>query len=111
MEDKKVTRSELVRRHRSMELREYALAALYPLTHSGSTAHCKRTEDELAMLPPLLTALCNIDLPTDIASECREATARAAVTPQAQRLQRLISEHGYQRSRDEPRPWKKPWDK
>ena len=121
MEDnKKVTNPELLRLHRRMQLREYALAALYPLTHSGISAHHKRAVDRRPVVTtahPLLTALCNISSPTDIAAECREVAARDAITPQSERLRRLIREHGYQRSSDEPnepnepKPWKKPWDK
>jgi hypothetical protein len=111
-EDKKVTIPELIRLRRSMELREYALAAFYPRTHSGSTAHRKRAEDELPVTNahPLLTALCNIHSPTDLATVCREAAARDAVTPHGER----IREHGYQRlpgDPNEPKPWKKPWDR
>jgi hypothetical protein len=47
MADKKVTNSEQVRQHRSIELREYALAAFFPLTHSGISAHHMRTVDRL----------------------------------------------------------------
>jgi hypothetical protein len=50
MEDKEVTDSEKVRLHRSMELREYALAAFYPLTHSGISAHHKRAVDRLPVI-------------------------------------------------------------
>jgi hypothetical protein len=111
MEDtKKVTNLELLN---GVQLREYALAASYPLTHSGISAHHKRTVDRgpESAAPPLLTALCNIRSPTDLAAECREVAARDALTPQGERLQRLIREHGYQRSQDEPKPWKKPWDR
>jgi len=113
MADKKVTISELSRLRHTAEPREYALAAFYPLTHSGISAHHKRAGDRLPVIEahPLLTALCNIRAPTDIAAECREITARDAVTPQGERLQRLIREHGQQRSSDEPKHWKKPWDK
>jgi hypothetical protein len=34
-----------------------------------------------------------------------------ATTPHVERLERLVREHGHQRSADEPKPWKKPWDK
>jgi hypothetical protein len=53
MEDKKVTNPELLRLHRSMQLREYALAALYPLTHSGISAHHKRAVDRLPVIASL----------------------------------------------------------
>ncbi len=91
MEEKKVANSERIRLRRTMELREFALAAFYPLTHSGNAAHLKRTEDALPMIPahPLLNRL----------------------TPQVERLLRLEREHGHQRCPDEPKPWKKPWDK
>jgi hypothetical protein len=62
MEDKKAPNSEQIRLRRVTELREFALAAFYPLTHSGDAVHLKRTENA-------------------------------------------------QRSPDEPKPWKKPWDK
>jgi hypothetical protein len=83
----KVTNPELIRLHRSLELREYALAAFYPLTHSGISAHHKRAVDRLPVLAshPLLSALRdNRHQPESIAN---------------------------QRPSDEPKPWKKPWDK
>jgi hypothetical protein len=57
MEDKKVTHSEQVRLRRSIELREYALTAFYPLTHSGISAHHKRGVDRLPVIAvhPLLS--------------------------------------------------------
>jgi hypothetical protein len=114
-EEKKVTNPELIRLRGSVELREYALAAFYPLTHSGISAHHKRAVDRLPVIPAHpLTALCNIRSPTDLAAECRDAAARDALTPQGEGLRRLLREHGYQRSPDEPnepKPWKKPWDK
>jgi len=114
MADKKVTISELSRLRHTAEPREYALAAFYPLTHSGISAHHKRAGDRLPVIEahPLLGAAPGDNhLPSAIAAECREAAARDAITPQGERLQRLIREHGYQRSPDEPKPWKKPWDK
>jgi hypothetical protein len=39
------------------------------------------------------------------------AAAAGAATPHVERLQRLVREHGHQRSTAEPKPWKKPWDK
>jgi hypothetical protein len=51
MEEKKVVNSELIRPRRTMELREFALAAFYPQTHSGSAAHRKLTEDKLPVIP------------------------------------------------------------
>jgi hypothetical protein len=36
MADEKVTNSEILRLRRRMEAREFALAAFYPQTHSGS---------------------------------------------------------------------------
>ena len=55
MEDKKVTNSGAIRLRRAMELREFALAAFYPLTHAGDAAHLKRTEVALPVIavPPL----------------------------------------------------------
>ena len=91
MEEKKVSDSERIRLRRTMELREFALAAFYPLTHSGDAAHLKRTKDALQMIPahPLLSRL----------------------SPQVERLLPFEREHGHQRCPDEPKPWKKPWDK
>jgi hypothetical protein len=40
-----------------------------------------------------------------------EAVAPSAATPKVERLERLIREHGHQRSPEEPKPWKKPWEK
>jgi hypothetical protein len=51
MADKKVTISELIRLRRSIEPREFALAAFYPQTHSGSAAHLKHTEDSISVIP------------------------------------------------------------
>jgi hypothetical protein len=55
----KVTNPKLIRLHRSLELREYALAEFYPLTHSGISAHHKRAVDRLPVIAshPLLSAL------------------------------------------------------
>jgi len=50
MEEKKVANSERIRLRRTMELREFALAAFYPLTHSGDAAQLKRAEDALPQL-------------------------------------------------------------
>jgi hypothetical protein len=80
-DDDKKRNLERIRLHRSLELREYALAAFYPLTRSGISAPRKRAKDDLSVIAahPLLSALGR--------------------------------EHGYQRAPDEPKPWKKPWDK
>jgi len=52
MADDKVTISELIRLRRSTEPREFALAAFYPQTHSGTgAAHLKRTEGSTSMIP------------------------------------------------------------
>jgi len=51
MEDKKVTNSEAVRLRRARELREFALAAFYPLTHSGNAVHLKRNEEAPGVIP------------------------------------------------------------
>jgi hypothetical protein len=113
MEEKKVTNPGLLRLRRSIELREYALAAFYPLTHSGISAHHKRAVDRVPAVPahPLLSALRDNYRPPDSEAElCREAVARSAVTPQVEEPQRLEREHGFQRL-DGPKPWKKPWDK
>jgi hypothetical protein len=82
--NKKVTNPELIRLRRIIELREYALAASYPLTHSGISAHHERAVDRLPVIAahPLLGALGDNHHPTDIAAECREAAAQDAVTPQ-----------------------------
>lgn len=114
-EETNLTNAELIRLHRSLELREYALAAFYPLTHSGITAHHKRAVDRepVSAAHPLLTAPSNIRSSTDLPTECRETAARDAVI-QGERQRRLMREHGYQRSPvepNEPKPWKKPWDK
>lgn len=106
--DKKVTNPEQVRLRRIIELREYALAASYPLMHSGISAHHERAVDRL---PVIAAGPLGDNHPTDVAAECRKAAAQDAVTPQGKRLQQLIREHGDQRSLDEPKPWKKPWDK
>lgn len=115
MADEKV-KSETVRLQRAMELHEYALAAFYPLTHSGISAHHKRAADRLPEIAPhpLLSALGGNHLPPpkSIAKASGEAVVAGAVAPpQVERLLRHISEHRYQRPPDEPKPWKKPWDK
>jgi hypothetical protein len=46
MEDRKTMTPELLRLRRTMELREFVLAASYPQTHSG-IAHRQLTEDGL----------------------------------------------------------------
>jgi hypothetical protein len=51
MADEKVTISELIRLRRRTEPREFALAAFYPQTHSGTAAHLKRTEGSISMIP------------------------------------------------------------
>jgi hypothetical protein len=45
MADEKVTISALIRLRRSMEVREFALAAFYPQALSGPAAHLKRTKE------------------------------------------------------------------
>jgi hypothetical protein len=47
MADEKVKISELIRLHRSIEPREFALAEFYPQTHSGTAAHLKRPGDSV----------------------------------------------------------------
>jgi hypothetical protein len=113
-DDNKKRNLERNRLHRSLELREYALAAFYPLTRSGISAPRKRAKDDLSVIAahPLLGALGRDHFPPkSVAESCGEAVGRAAVTSQVERLLRLVREHGYQRSPDEPKPWKKPWDK
>jgi hypothetical protein len=51
MADEKVRNSELIKLRRGRELREFALAAFYPQTHSGPAAHLKRTEDARPVIP------------------------------------------------------------
>jgi hypothetical protein len=51
MEEKKVANSEIVKLRRAMELREFALAAFYPLTHAGDAVRLKRTEDAPPVIP------------------------------------------------------------
>ena len=115
MEEKEATNAEQIRLRRAMELHELALAAFYPLTHSGISAPRKRTKDEkLSAIAahPLLSALGGNQLPPkSLPKPSGEAVAAGAVTPQVERLLRHVSEHSYQRSPDEPKPWKKPWDK
>jgi hypothetical protein len=70
MADEKVTISELIRLRRSTEPREFALAAFYPQTHSGTAAHLKRTEGSISMVPeqPLRSRLRhNPDRPESVA--------------------------------------------
>jgi hypothetical protein len=40
-----------------------------------------------------------------------QPAAPGAATPPMERPLRLDGKHGHQRSTDEPKPWKKPWDK
>jgi hypothetical protein len=115
MEEKEATNAEQIRLRRAMEPHELALAAFYPLTHSCIRAPRNRTIDEkLSVIAahPLLSALSGNHLPPKSAAKpCGEAVAAGAVTPQVERLLRHVSERRYQRCPDEPRPWKKPWDK
>jgi hypothetical protein len=115
MEEKEATNAEQIRLRRAMELHELEIAAFYPLTHSGVSASRKRPKDEkpsVIAVHPLLSALGGNQLPPkSIPKPCSEAVAADAVTPQVKRLLRHVSEHRYQRSSDEPKPWKKPWDK
>ena len=55
MEDKKVTNSGAIRLRRAVELREFALAAFYPLTHAGDAVHLRRIVDAppVIAVPPL----------------------------------------------------------
>ena len=113
MADEKVE-SETVRLHRAMELHESALAAFYPLTRSAISAPHKNAADRPPVIAahPLLSALGGSHLPPkSVAKPSGEAVAAGAVTPQVARLLRHVSERRYQRCPDEPRPWKKPWDK
>jgi hypothetical protein len=113
MEEKKATNAEQIRLRRAMELHELALAAFYPLTHSGISAPRKRPKDEklsVTAAHPLLSALGGNHLPPKSAAK-PGGEARGAVAPQVERLLRHVREHSYQRSRDEPKPWRKPWDK
>jgi len=115
MEEKKAANAEQIRLRRAMELHELALAAFYPVTHSGISAPRKRTKDEklsVTAAHPLLSALRGNHLPPKRAAKpCDEAVARDAATPEVERLLRHVREHSYRRSPDEPKPWKKPWDK
>ena len=113
MEDKKVTKSELIRHRRVKELREFALAAFYPLTHSSNAAHLRRTDDVPPAIPahhPLSRRRDNRCPPESAAKPNGEAVARVE-TPQVERPHRLEREHGHHGAPDEPKPWKKPWDK
>jgi len=115
MKEKEATNAEQIRLRRAMELHELALAAFYPLTHSGISAPRKRPKDEelsVFSAHPLLSALGGNQLPPKSLPKPRgEAVAAGAVNPQVERLLRHVIEHRYQRSPDEPKPWKKPWDK
>jgi hypothetical protein len=113
-DDDKKRNLERIRLHRSLELREYALAAFYPLTRSGISAPRRRAKDDPSVIAahPLLSALGGDHFPPKRVAQPRgEVVARSAVTSQVERLLRLVREHGYQRAPDEPKPWKKPWDK
>jgi hypothetical protein len=115
MEEKKATNAEQIRLRRAMELHEFALAAFYPLTHAGISVPRKRIKDKrLSAIDahPLLSALTGNHLPPKSLAKARdEPVERGAVTPQVERLLRRVSEHTCPQSPDEPKPWKKPWDK
>jgi hypothetical protein len=115
MDEKKATNAEQIRLRRAMELHELALAAFYPLTHSGISAPRKRIKDEklsVTAAHPVLSELGGNHLPPKRAAKpCGEAAARDAATPPVERLLRHVREHSYRCSPDEPKPWKKPWDK
>jgi hypothetical protein len=51
MNDKKLTNSVQIKLRRVQQLREFALAVSYPLSHSGTAAHRKQTEDEHPAIP------------------------------------------------------------
>lgn len=113
MEDKKVPASDQLRLRRVTELREFALAAFYPLTHSDNAAHLKRTNDVLPAIPahhPLSRRRDNRGPPESAAKPGGETAARVE-TSQVERLHRIEREHGHHGCPDEPKPWKKPWDK
>jgi len=107
MEEKKTTNAEQIRLRLAMELHEFALAAFYPLTHSGISASRKRAKDEKVSViaaHPLVSALGgNLLPPKSQPKLCAESVAAGAVTPQVERLLRRVSEHRYQRSPDEPK--------
>src|ERR1700688_3815046 len=102
MADEKV-KSETVKLQRAMELHECALAAFYPLTHSGISAHHKRVADRPPVIAvhPLLSELGGNHLPPKSAAK-PGGEARGAVTPRVEQSLRHVREHGYQRSPDEP---------
>jgi hypothetical protein len=51
MADEKVTNQELIKLRRNVALRELALAANYPQTHTGITIHRKRTDAVVPVTP------------------------------------------------------------
>jgi hypothetical protein len=53
----------------------------------------------------------NAAVAADDPAQSGEAVAPGAATPKVERLERLIREHGHQRSPEEPKPWKKPWER
>ncbi|MGO8856043.1 MAG: hypothetical protein ACLQO1_10085 [Steroidobacteraceae bacterium] len=89
MTDKKLTIPELINFHRSMAIRELALATSYPRTHTGIAAHPKLTEDEPPVTP--------------------ERVVKTAVTSPVEPLRGRPCDNP-----DPPervaKPWKKPWD-
>ena len=110
-DDKKVTKSELIRLLRLKASREYALAGFNPPTRSGISTPRKYSEYRRPVIPehPLLgKPRYNHYPPVSVANPGGEAVARAAETPE-ERRQRLLLEHEYQRG--EAKPWKKPWEK
>lgn len=77
----------------------------------------KVSKSELIRLRPVMSKhpllskpRYNHHSPVSVANPGGEAVVRAAETPE-ERRQRRLCEHSYQRSPDEPKPWKKPWDK
>jgi hypothetical protein len=104
MIDKKLTIPELINFHRSMAIRELALATSYPRTHTGIAVHPKLTEDEPPVTPEVMV---------------NQKFAERLKVPAGTIATEATSPVGPPRKRfcDNPdpsegvaKPWKKPWD-
>jgi hypothetical protein len=84
----------------------------YDLAEAVRAARKKRIEEiELEAANPRLHTRQHADVRTAAPANDPIHGGPGVPTPQVERLYRLEREHGHQRSTDEPKPWKKPWDR
>jgi hypothetical protein len=86
----------------------------YNLAEAGRAARRKMVDElRLGIAHPQLHARQYVDDKAAAGDpvQSSQAVAPSAATPAVERPQRLAVGHGHHRSTDEPKPWKKPWDK